>query len=77
MESLYLLIPVALVLVVVIVAGFLWAVRSGQFDDLEGPAWSILMDDDEPGPPAARKTADASDDAPDDRAADRSTTPRQ
>ncbi len=47
MEILYLLIPLAAVLVGLIVAGFLWAVRSGQFDDLEGPAHSILMDDDE------------------------------
>jgi cbb3-type cytochrome oxidase maturation protein len=78
MESLYLLIPVALVLVVVIVAGFLWAVRSGQFDDLEGPAWSILMDDDDgPRPPGERKSADAGDDTPEDRAAEQSTTPRQ
>jgi cbb3-type cytochrome oxidase maturation protein len=48
MEAIYLLIPLAALLVVVIVAGFLWAVKSGQFDDLEGPAHSILMDDDDP-----------------------------
>ena len=59
MESLYLLIPVALVLVAVIIAGFLWAVRSGQFDDLEGPAWSILMDDDDT--PTATDGADSDD----------------
>ena len=29
------------------VAAFLWAIRSGQFDDLEGPAHRILLDDDE------------------------------
>jgi len=48
MEILYLLIPLSLVLVGVIVWVFLWAVRSGQFDDLEGPAHQILMDDDDP-----------------------------
>ena len=48
MEILYLLIPLSLVLVGVIVWVFLWAVRSGQFDDLEGPAHQILMDDDRP-----------------------------
>ena len=48
MEILYLLIPVSLVLVGVIVWVFLWAVRSGQFDDMEGPAHQILMDDDGP-----------------------------
>ena len=48
MEIIYLLIPLALVLVVVIIAVFMWAVRSDQFDDLEGPAHRILMDEDEP-----------------------------
>lgn len=48
MSSLYFLIPLALILFVVIVSGLLWAIRSGQFDDLEGPAHRILMDDDDP-----------------------------
>ena len=48
MESIYLLIPLSLVLVGGIVWAFFWAVKSGQFDDLEGPAHRILMDDDEP-----------------------------
>jgi len=43
-ESLYLLIPVSIVLVFVIAGLFWWSVRSGQFDDLEGPAHRILMD---------------------------------
>ena len=47
MEVIYLLIPISLLIVAAIVWVFLWAVRSGQFDDLEGPAYSILMDDDE------------------------------
>lgn len=34
--------------VVLIVVGVLWSIRSGQFDDLEGPAQRILMDDDDP-----------------------------
>lgn len=48
MEVIYLLIPIALLLVAVIVAVFFWAIRSGQFDDMEGPAHRILMDDDKP-----------------------------
>ena len=48
MEVLYLLLPLSLVLVALIVWAFLWAIRSGQFDDLEGPAHRILLDDDEP-----------------------------
>ena len=47
MEILYLLIPVAMLLLVVIAAFFFWSVKSGQMDDLEGPAYRILMDDDE------------------------------
>jgi len=49
MEVLYLLVPIAILLAAGIVWAFIWAVRSGQFDDMEGPAHRILMDDDEPG----------------------------
>ena len=45
MDSLFLLIPLSIVLVGLVVALFLWAVRSGQFDDLEGPAHDILNDE--------------------------------
>ena len=58
MEILYLLIPLSLVLVGVIVWIFLWAVRSGQFDDLEGPAHQILMDDDRPASEQREKQKD-------------------
>ncbi len=47
MDILYLLIPISVVLVAVIALAFLWAVRSGQFEDMEGPAHRILMDDDD------------------------------
>lgn len=46
MSILYLLIPLGLLLLALAVAAFFWAVRSGQFDDLETPAMSVLMDDD-------------------------------
>jgi len=48
MNILYILIPVSLLLVAAITWFFLWAIRSGQFEDLEGPAHEILMDDDDP-----------------------------
>lgn len=48
MDILYLLIPVSLVLVIGITLAFLWSIKSGQFEDLEGPAHHILMDDDIP-----------------------------
>lgn len=55
MDILILLIPLSLVLVGIIAWVMLWAVKSGQFDDLEGPAHSVIMDDDTPsrhdGPP--------------------------
>lgn len=48
MESLYLLIPLSVVLVFVIGVVFWWSVRSGQFDDLEGPGYRVVIDDDNP-----------------------------
>jgi len=47
MEIIYLLILLSIILVGLIIAGFFWAVNSGQFDDLEGPAYRILQDQDE------------------------------
>ena len=46
MEVLFVLIPVSLILVTLAIAIFGWAVKNGQYDDLEGPAHSILYDDD-------------------------------
>lgn len=45
MESLYILIPLSVLLVFVIGVIFWWSVRSGQYDDMEGPAYRMLMDD--------------------------------
>ena len=36
------------VFLIIIGLGIFWAIKSGQFDDLEGPAQRILMDDDDP-----------------------------
>lgn len=49
MESLYLLIPVAVVFVGMALGAFLWAVNRDQFDDLEKEAHRILFDDEGPG----------------------------
>ena len=59
MEILILLVPLSVVLAFLIGAGFVWSVKSGQFDDLEGPAHRILADDDSPcsGPDHASPTA--------------------
>jgi cbb3-type cytochrome oxidase maturation protein len=61
-DVLILLIPLSVLLVLLIGAGFWWSVKSGQFDDLEGPAHRILTDDDRtasPGDPPAKDPADA------------------
>jgi cbb3-type cytochrome oxidase maturation protein len=48
MSILYVLIPLGLVLVIIGIWAFFWAVGSGQFDDLETPGWSVLIDHDKP-----------------------------
>ena len=48
MEIVTLLISLALILVVVVIWAFFWAVKSGQFDDMEGPAHRIIMEEDHP-----------------------------
>ncbi len=57
MDVIYLLIPISLVLVGAMVWAFLWAVRSGQFDDLERAGHQILMEDDD-APPDPRRGQD-------------------
>ena len=47
MDIIYLLLPIALILVAIIVWVFMWAVKSDQFEDLEGPAHRIIMEDDD------------------------------
>ena len=46
MNILYLLIPLALLLLGLAVWAFFWAVGAGQFDDLDTPAMRVVMDDD-------------------------------
>ncbi len=54
MTIIYVLIPLGLVLLLAAVAAFFWAVRAGQFDDLETPAWRVLLDDDRRPPEQGR-----------------------
>ncbi|MDB6143388.1 MAG: cytochrome oxidase maturation protein Cbb3 [Pseudomonas sp.] len=59
MPALYVMIPAALLIVAVAVYVFFWAVDSGQYDDLEGPAHSILFDDQDPQHKAAQDEVNA------------------
>ncbi len=55
MDILYLLIPLSLVLVFVIAVFFWWSLRSNQYEDLDGPGYRILMDDDRGDAPPVHK----------------------
>ena len=61
MDILILLVPLSVVLALLIGAGFWWSVKSGQFDDLEGPAHRILADDDRAAPPREPHEKDPAD----------------
>ncbi|ABC24117.1 cytochrome oxidase maturation protein cbb3-type [Rhodospirillum rubrum F11] len=59
MEALLYLIPIALFLGATGLAAFVWALRSGQFEDLDGAAHRILFDDDDPLPDPAKGAGEA------------------
>lgn len=46
MEIIFVLLPLALTLAFIFLAAYIWAVRSGQFDDTTTPAYRILLDDE-------------------------------
>jgi cbb3-type cytochrome oxidase maturation protein len=48
MEVLIFLVPLALGLGLAALAGFLWALNSGRYEDLDGAAWRAIMDDEQP-----------------------------
>ena len=50
MTMLYVLIPLAVLLLAVAVWALLWAIKSGQFDDLDSQGWSVVLDDDQKPP---------------------------
>ncbi|MCB8838590.1 cbb3-type cytochrome oxidase assembly protein CcoS [Aurantimonas sp. VKM B-3413] len=61
MNVLVILLPIALLLGLTGLGAFFWALRSGQYDDIDGAAWRVLADDDEPagkssGKASGRKT---------------------
>ena len=62
MESIYILIPISILLAFLIGFFFWWSGKNGQFDDLEGPAHRIIMDDDDTS--SAAETPSASEPPP-------------
>ena len=50
MSMLYVLIPLAVLLLGVAIWAMVWAIKSGQFDDLESQGWSVVLDDDQKPP---------------------------
>ena len=54
MDLLYAIVPFSMLLLTLAIIGFFWAIRSGQFDDMDSPAHRILFDDDEPEKPSAK-----------------------
>jgi cbb3-type cytochrome oxidase maturation protein len=58
MSIIYVLIPLAILLVCIAIAVFFWAVRNNQFDDLERHGQSILFDDDLPPMDHSKKPAE-------------------
>ncbi len=60
MSVIYIALPVSLLLVLAAIAAFIWALKSGQLDDLETPSIRLLMDDEE----VRKRSDDTEDDAP-------------
>lgn len=58
MNMMYLFVGAAVIGAIMVGLVFLWALRSGQFDDLEGPAYRILFDEDDPLLPSNRRQAE-------------------
>jgi cbb3-type cytochrome oxidase maturation protein len=47
MDIIYILIPLSILLIGIAISVLFWAIKSGQFDDMDSPAHKILFDDDE------------------------------
>lgn len=57
METIFVLMPLALLIAAVAVGFFVWAARTGQFDDLDTPPVRMLFDEEPTGRPNARVAA--------------------
>ncbi|WP_024511499.1 cbb3-type cytochrome oxidase assembly protein CcoS [Bradyrhizobium sp. ARR65] len=57
MEVMVILVPLALCLGLAGLLAFLWSLKSGQYEDLDGAAWRAIADDDPPEPTPSEKAA--------------------
>jgi cbb3-type cytochrome oxidase maturation protein len=69
-ETIFVLLPLALLIAAIAVGFFIWAAKTGQFDDLDTPAVRILFDDEEPRRPAVVGAGQASGSLPSKATAD-------
>lgn len=58
MDIIYVLVPLSLVLLAIAISIFFWAVKNGQFDDMDSPAHKILFDDDDDLPRSSKDSSD-------------------
>ena len=58
MTVLYLFVPISMVIAGILVWAAFWAIRNNQYEDLEGPAHRILLDDDDPRIPVQAEDVD-------------------
>ena len=72
MDILYLLIPISIIFVVIIAWVFVWSVKSGQYEDMEGPAYKILMDND-----SIQATGHDDNESPDEHNSNKSGNPEE
>lgn len=58
-STLVFLLTMTAIFIIFMVLGIFWAIKSGQFDDMEGPAQRILMDEDDPMLPSNQAEVEA------------------
>ncbi len=55
MDVIYWLIPVVIIIGLLMLGVLLWSIKSGQYEDMDGAAGRILMDDDDPLLPGSKR----------------------
>lgn len=61
MGVLYLFVPLSMIIAGILVWAAFWAIRNNQYEDMDGPAHRILLDDDDPRIPTQSNAGEAED----------------